>query len=186
MTYVAVLDADVLHPQISVDMLLRLAERRLFRPAWSKEILIEVRESLVRRGIDAVRVDRRIQDMRDTFPEAMTDQIERFLPVVPLQVDEGDRHVAAAALAARADAIVTRNISDFAPDNLFSFGIEVQSLDSFLLNQWSLDSEVVLDVLSEMERDRLRSPRTVEELLAVLEVLAPGFATTVLGRSARG
>ena len=186
MTYVAVLDADVLHPQISVDMLLRLAERRLFRPAWSEEILTEVRESLVRRGIDAVRVDRRIQDMRDTFPEAMTDQVERFLPVVPLQVDEGDRHVAAAALAARADALVTRNISDFAADELFSLGIEVQSLDSFLLNQWTLDTEVVLDVLSEMERDRLRPPRTVEELLAALEVLAPGFATAVRGLSARG
>jgi hypothetical protein len=162
--YVAVLDADVLHPQISVDILLRLAERRLFRPAWSEEILREVRESLVRRGINPARVDRRIKDMRDAFPEAMTDRVEPFLPVVPAEVDEGDRHVAAAALAARADAIVTRNISDFAPDELFAIGIEVQSLDAFLLNQWTLDADVVLDVLGEMERDRVRPPRTLEEL----------------------
>jgi hypothetical protein len=87
--YVAVLDADVLHPQISVDVLLRLAERRLFRPAWSEEILSEVREGLVRRGIDGVRVDRRIQMLRDAFPEAMTDQVERFLSVVPDEVDAG-------------------------------------------------------------------------------------------------
>jgi hypothetical protein len=122
-TYVAVLDADVLHPHISVDVLLRLAERRLFRPAWSVEILGEVRESLIRRELDAARVDRRLQAMHDAFPEAMTDQVERFLSVVPDEVDEGDRHVAAAALAARADAIVTRNISDFAPTELFALGI---------------------------------------------------------------
>jgi PIN domain len=141
--YVAVLDADVLHPQISVDILLRLAERRLFRPSWSEEILGEVRESLVRRGIDSGRVDRRVHMMRDAFPEAMADQVKRFLPVVPDDVDEGDRHVAAAALAARADAIVTRNVSDFAPDALFALEIEVQSLDAFLLNQWTLDHETV-------------------------------------------
>ena len=179
MAYVAILDADVLHPQVSVDILLRLAERRLYRPAWSEEILSELRESLVRRGIDSVRVDRRIQMMRDAFPEAMTDQVERFMSVVPDDVDEGDRHVAAAALAARADAIVTRNISDFAPDELFAIGIEVQSLDAFLLNQWTLDPEVVLEVLDEMESDRLRPPRTVAELLAALDALAPGFAASV-------
>ena len=184
MAYVAVLDADVLHPQISVDILLRLAERRLFRPAWSEEILREVRDSLVRRGIDPARVDRRIQMMRDAFPEAMTDQVERFLPVVPIEVDEGDRHVVAAALAARADAIVTRNISDFPPDELFAIGIEVQSLDAFLLNQWTLDVEVVLDVLEEMERDRLRPPRTVEELVTALEPLAPTLAASVRAHSA--
>jgi hypothetical protein len=183
--YVAVLDADVLHPQISVDILLRLAERRLFRPAWSDEILSEVRESLVRRGIDAVRVDRRIQYMRDAFPEAMTDQVGRFLSVVPDEVHKGDRHVAAAALAARADAIVTRNSSDFAPDDVFALGIEVQSLDAFLLNQWTLDPEVVLDVLEEMESDRERPPRTVPELLAALLPLAPGFAAAVRTHPAR-
>jgi hypothetical protein len=47
--YVAVLDADVLRPHICVDLLLRLAERQRFRPAWSEQILGEVRESLIRR-----------------------------------------------------------------------------------------------------------------------------------------
>lgn len=83
MEYVAVLDADVLHPQISVDVLLRLAERRPSRPAWSEVILGKVRESLVRRRIDSVRVDPRTQMMRDAFRKAMTDQGERSLSVVP-------------------------------------------------------------------------------------------------------
>lgn len=60
MAYVVLLDADVLHPYISVDLLLRLADRRLFRPAWSEEILREVRDSLIRRGLDETRLDRRL------------------------------------------------------------------------------------------------------------------------------
>ena len=61
------------------------------------------------------RVDHRLQAMCDNFPEAMTGQVGRYLAVIPAEVDEGDRHVATAALAARADAIVPRDISDFAP-----------------------------------------------------------------------
>jgi hypothetical protein len=40
-------------------------------------------------------------------------------------------------------------------------GSRVLSLDAFLLSQWTLDAEVVCDVLAEMERDRLRPPRTI-------------------------
>lgn len=179
MAYVVVLDADVLHPYISVDLLLRLADRRLFRPAWSEEILREVRDSLIRRGLDETRLDRRLRTMRDHFPEAMTERVDDFLPAVPEPVDPDDRHVVAAAFAARADAIITRNLGDFAPEELFELGIEVQSLDAFMLNQWTLDPDVVLDVLREMGRDRARSPRTVEELLGALEPLAPSFVAAV-------
>jgi hypothetical protein len=179
LAYVALLDADVLHPYLSVDLLLRLAERRMFRPAWSEEILAEVRDSLIRRGIDPQRVDRRLEAMRGAFPEAMTSGIGRFVSAVPASVDPGDRHVVAAALAARAEAIVTRNVSDFAPADLFELGIEVQSLDAFLLNQWTLDSEVVRDAFREMEEDRTRPPRMVLEILDALAPLAPGFVESV-------
>lgn len=184
MAYVAVLDADVLHPYISVDLLLRLAERRMFRPAWSEEILTEVRDSLVRRGIDPDKVDHRLDAMREIFPDAMTSGIGRFLAVVPASVDPGDRHVVAAALAARAEAIVTRNVSDFAPADLTELGIEVQSLDAFLVNQWTLDPEVVGDAFREMEEDRTRPPRTLAEILDALAALAPSFVDSVRATAA--
>jgi hypothetical protein len=57
-------------------------------------------------------------------PGRRTTHPHRFKRLRSVILDEGDRHVAATALAARADAIVTRNVSDFAPDALFALGIE--------------------------------------------------------------
>jgi hypothetical protein len=48
-----------------------------------------------------------------------------------------------------------------------------------MLNQWTLDPEVVRDVFREMEEDRTRPPRTVLEILVALAPLAPGFVEAV-------
>lgn len=183
MAYAAVLDADVLHPAVTSDLLLRLVERGLFRAVWSPLILDELRRSLVDRGIDPERVERRIGAMTDAFEEALVEDVGPFLSAVPEAVDEGDRHVVAAALAARADGIVTRNVRHFPVEPLEALGIEVQALDEFLVNQWTLDAEAVTDVLRAMEKDRVRPPRTVLELLQALEPLAPGFSDLVRGQS---
>lgn len=175
MPYAATLDANVLHPHVTVDLLLRLADRGLFRIVWSREILDEVHDSLVRRGLDPARIRSRIEMMERAFPEAMAAGIEAFLPTVPPEVDPGDRHVVAAALAAKADAIVTNNLDHFPTAALSALGLDVQNLDGFLLNQWTLDSATVADVLAEMETDRDRPPRTVPELLDALDRHAPDF-----------
>lgn len=182
MAYAAVLDADVLHPAVASDLLLRLVERGLFRAVWSPLIIEELRRSLVRRGVDPDRVERRIGAMTDAFDDAMVEDVEPFLPAVPEAVDEGDRHVVAAALAARADGIVTRNLKHFPAEPIEALGIEVQALDEFLVNQWTLDAEAVADVLHAMEEDRARPPRTVLELLEALEPLAPMFVREVRDR----
>lgn len=109
MPYAATLDANILHPHITADLLLRLAEHGLFRIVWSAEILAEVHDSLVRRGLDAQRIGRRVQMMRHAFPEADIGDIAPFLGGVPSEVENEDRHVVAAALAGKADAVVTNN-----------------------------------------------------------------------------
>jgi hypothetical protein len=119
--------------------------------------------------------------MAAEFPEALVDRPAQFLPVVPQGVDPRDHHVVAAALAARADAIVTQNVRDFPRSELATLGIELQSLDEFLLNQWTLAPQIILDVLAEIEADRGRPPRTVEELLGALERHAPRFVEAVRG-----
>lgn len=179
MPYAATLDANVLHPQITVDLLLRLADRGLFRIVWSREILEEVYDSLVRRGLDADRIRNRIEMMERAFPEAMAEGIEAFLPSVPPEVDPGDHHVVAAALATKADAIVTNNLDHFPTGALSALGLDVQNLDGFLLNQWTLDSATCTDVLAEMEADRDRPPQTITELLDSLDRHAPDFVRIV-------
>ena len=75
MAYAAVLDADVLHPAVASDLLLRLVERGLFRAVWSPIILDELRRSFVERGIDPERVERRIGAMIGAFEEAMAEDV---------------------------------------------------------------------------------------------------------------
>ena len=69
MAYVGLLDASVLHPWVVCDLLLRLAERGLYRPAWSAEILDEVVNSLTER--------------RPEMPSGFGDVASRWRPPSP-------------------------------------------------------------------------------------------------------
>lgn len=179
MPYAAVLDANVLHPIVTTEVLLRLADRGLFRPVWSREILEETRKSLERRGLSAAKIQQRLDVMESHFPDAMADDIARFIPAVPEAVEADDRHVVAAALAGKADAIVTNNLDDFPWDAVRSLSIDVQSLDAFLLNQWTLDPEAVREVFSELEMDLREPPMSIEGLLEALEQHAPEFTNVM-------
>lgn len=177
MAYVALLDASVLHPWVTCDLLLRLAERGLYRPAWSAEILDELVESLIERKPEhAKRFQRRRERMEAAFAEAMAERQTRFLAAVPEEVDAGDRHVVAAALAARADVIVTNNVRHFAADRLAESGLLVQTADEFLIHQWWLDFDAVREELELMASATSRPPLTTAQVLDSLERTAPEFA----------
>lgn len=179
MPYAAVLDANVLHPIMTTQVLLRLADRGLFRPIWSREILDEVQSSLERRGIDSAKIERRLRVMKAHYTEAMADDVDRFLSAVPDAVEADDRHVVAAALASKADAIVTNNVDDIPAGALSELSIEVQSLDSFLLNQLTLDADAVYDVFAEIEEDLARPPMTINDVVEALGQHAPHFTVAM-------
>ena len=48
----ALLDANVLHPMVLCDLLIRLAQRGLYRALWTREILAEVVATVLRRRPD--------------------------------------------------------------------------------------------------------------------------------------
>jgi predicted nucleic acid-binding protein len=178
--YVALLDASVLHPWVVCDLLLRLAERGLYRPAWSAEILDELVESLTERKPEhAERFQRRRERMEAAFAEAIAVRPERFLAAVPEDVDPGDRHVVAAALAARADVIVTNNVRHFAPERLAESGLLVQTADEFLIHQWWLDPQGIDEVLAVMADATSRPPLTTAQVLDSLERTASEFVRLV-------
>ncbi len=83
-----------------------------------------------------------VRQMRTTFPDATVTGWERLVPTIELP-DPDDRHVVAAAMAGRADVIVTDNLTDFPPAALPA-PLTRQSLDDFLLDKLDLHPDLVV------------------------------------------
>src|ERR1041384_1650505 len=107
-----VVDACALLPVTLCDTLLRAASADLFHIHWSEEILEETRRNLVSKlGLSEEGAVRRCAAMRRYFREAM---VTRYEPHgAATENAPKDRHVAAAALKAGAQVIVTSNVRDF-------------------------------------------------------------------------
>lgn len=99
----------------------------------------------------------------------------------PTPAEPHHRHVVATAPAAKADSIVTDNDRHFARASLEKLGIEVQRLDAFLANQWSLDPGAVLEALHEIVEDHMRPRTDLGELLDRLQGRAPTFVAEIRG-----
>ena len=101
----AVLDACVMAPAALRDTLLRAASKGLYRLVWSDMILAETERALVDAGLTyAPRAQRLINAMRLAFPDAAVVVPSQTIEAMPN--DPKDRHVAAAAVAARVRIIV--------------------------------------------------------------------------------
>jgi predicted nucleic acid-binding protein len=176
--YAVVLDACVLVPVALVDTLLRIAERDLYRPLWSDRIFAEATDAIVEihPDIPPEQIARRFASMDETFEDARVDGWENLEQTVTLP-DPDDRHVVAAAMCGRADAIVTANIRDYPSDVLKPLHIEVIHPDNFLLDQLDLAPRIVLDVLREQAAHTRQPALTPVDLFARLaRAVVPGFA----------
>ena len=179
MSYSALLDANVLHPQILCDSLLRLAEHDVFRPLWSAQILEETVESIFRRrpDLDAARLRRRMDAMNKAFPDACVSGFEHLIPTMA-EMGE-DAHVLAAALFAEADVIVTDNVRDFPPNVAPRFEIAVRTADDSLVELWLRDPRAVAGVIVEQSEGTHRPHIEPRPLLEALGRVVPDFARQV-------
>lgn len=176
--YAVVLDACVLVPIALADTLLRIAEHELYRPLWSDRILAEAADAVleVHPDIPPEQVGKRFAAMDEAFEDARVEGWEHLEATVTLP-DPDDRHVVAAALRGRADAIITTNVRHYPTDTLEPLGIEVIHPNSFLLDQLDLAPRIVLDVLREQAANTHHPPLTPIDLIARLaRAGVPGFA----------
>jgi predicted nucleic acid-binding protein len=170
-----VADACVLLPMPLCDTILRSAEEpSFFRIVWSDEVLDEVRRGLLggNFGYSASQADRRIQKMRAAFPEATITVPPSLIDGVRGIPDPNDRHVVALAIQAHADIIVTDNLRHFPAEALSAYNMTALSADEFLVHQYHLNPEVMLEKL-DRQAAGIRKRRS--EILQYLEKSTPTF-----------
>ncbi|HHH29989.1 MAG TPA: PIN domain-containing protein [Polyangiaceae bacterium] len=170
-----ILDANVLFPFTVRDTLLRAAAMGMYEAHWSEEILAEATRNLIGTGrMNEEQAAHLLAAIRNAFPEALVRNHESLVASMPN--DEKDRHVAAAAVKAGAQVIVTSNLKDFKtlPD-----GIEAQSPDDFLLNLFDLAPDDMLELLERQAAALKSPPVALDELLTGLGKAVPRFEEAV-------
>jgi len=175
--FIVVLDANVLFPFTLRDTLLRAAAADVYQVRWSSKILDEMASNLVSTSMmSADKAARLRATMERVFPEAEVTGYEHLIPA--MQNHEKDRHVAAAAVKAGAQVIVTANLRDFTE---LPEGIEAQSPEHFLCNLFDLDPDGFIELLREQAGDLKNPPMSFDELLDRLARVVPDLVASVRG-----
>jgi len=102
-------------------------------------------------------MDANVRDAKVEGFEYLIDSLE--LP------DPDDRHVLAAAIHSKSDAIVTFNLKDFPVDYLAKFDIEVIHPDDFIVYQFDFNLGAVINCFRRQRLALKRPPYTVDQFL---------------------
>ena len=167
--YTAILDANVLYPQLIRDTLLSLAVEGLYHARWSATIHAEWMRNLLKDKPElASKLPLVVERMNASVPDCLVTHYEQLATTIELP-DPDDRHVVAAAIVGHADAIVTFNTKDFPASALQPYGIEVQHPDEFLMNQLQLQEIPALSAIKKMRARWTNPARPAQELIAAFE-----------------
>ena len=168
-TFTALFDASVLYPAPLRDLLMHLAATELFRARWTRAIHEEWIAALLKKRPELAR--ERLERTRDLMNAAVLDcLVEGYEDLIAALVlpDPQDRHVLAAAIHARADVIVTVNLSDFPSDVLRKYGMDAQHPDVFVRYLIDLSAAAVCGAIKRHRANLKNPPKTVEEYLDTL------------------
>jgi hypothetical protein len=151
--FVVIYDACVLYPNVTRDVLIRVAMGGTVRARWTDLILDETFRSIRenRPDLDPAKLHRTRELMCEAVPDCLVTGYEPLIDGLDLP-DPHDRHVLAAAVRAGAQLIVTSNLKDFPDDALVSYGIEARGPDDFLVDQYFLDEALLRGVVTDIAR----------------------------------
>lgn len=175
MSFPAFFDTNVLYGALLNDFILELADRGLYRPLWSPDVLSELRRNLVQAGESAQLVAKRLSTMDTYFADASVGGYEDLIP--SMSCDPKDRHVLAAAVRGGAEVLVTFNLRDFPRSSTEPFDIEVVHPDDFLLDQLDLHHAPTPRALVELVEGYDSPMMTTDDfLLALARAGVPAFS----------
>lgn len=176
--FTAIYDACVLYPAPLRDLLMHLALSELFRAKWTNAIHDEWIRSLLKDRPDLTRgqLERTRALMNVHVRDCLVTNYEDLIPSLVLP-DPDDRHVLAAAIQGRADAIVTFNLADFPADALARYNIEARHPDDFIVRLLDLAPGTVCAVVKRLRENLHNPPKSADELLATFE--SQGLPQTV-------
>jgi hypothetical protein len=162
----ALFDSCVLYSAPITDLVMQISVEGLVRARWTERIHQEWIRHLGfhRPDLEPGQLLRR-RDLMNLHAEGcLVDGYQRLIDGLALP-DPEDRHVLAAAIHARASAIVTFDLRHFPAGILGSFGIEARHPDDFLCQLFQEDS-LGFRAAVRRQRSSLRRPaRTASELL---------------------
>lgn len=168
---VAVLDACVLYPPALRDLFMWLAASNVYQPRWTNEIHNEwMRNVLVNHpDLKPEQLERTRRLMDQVSEESLVTDYEKYIPDLSLP-DPDDRHVLAAAIEARADVIVTFNLSDFPASVLKTYHVRAIHPDKYLLALIEDAPALFIMGIRDHRASLKRPPKEVDEYIETLKV----------------
>lgn len=101
-------------------------------------------------------------------PDCLIEGFETLIEGIDLP-DKDDRHVVAAAIAGRAEGIITFNLQDFPDDKLEHFELNAIHPDTFLSDMFELSPSDAIGA-AQRQRRALKAPKlTAQEYLDCLQ-----------------
>ncbi len=170
MATIAVYDACVLYPAPLRDLLIRLAAAGVVRAYWTEDILDECFEAILKRrpDLDEESLKRTRLLLNEALPGSSVTGHEKLISSLTLP-DPKDRHVLAAAIQCRANAIVTMNLRDFPREALHRFSVLPVHPDQFIVQAIQVSPVTVGSIINQQAAALSRPPMSVNALLNKLE-----------------
>ena len=167
---VAMFDACILYPFHLRNIVVQAAVDRLVEARWTDAIHEEWIRNLAAnaQAIPMERLQITRQLMNDALPTAMVTGYEEYVPAVALP-DPDDRHIVAAAIAAKASLILTWNLRYFPEIDLKKFGLQRMTPDEFLSGLFEKAPDLVIGSLASARRNLSKSQVSASDFIRILE-----------------
>jgi hypothetical protein len=171
--FTVIYDACVLYPATLRDFLMHLARwSNLFKARWTDDIHDEWTRSVLMDlpHLKSENLARTRELMNHAVPDALIDRNKYKDLVASLELpDPDDRHVLAAAIASRAEIIVTFNLRDFPAAVLTQYDITGRHPDDFVMDLLSLNEDEVRQCLARQQQTLKNPPISLDQVLSNLE-----------------